>query len=124
MQTHDSLFSLYSHNLKPLLSRLNDFIVKSKNNGKRLYYFFNTIFKSCFFQRDSLYREAKRDFNQEFKRGTFSRREINLINYAIRPVDEFFFLLEVNKSELIGDQRSWRSLSIRNLENNTSFCIS
>lgn len=27
--------------------------------------------------------KQKRDFNREFKRGSFSRREINLINYAI-----------------------------------------
>lgn len=49
---------------------------------------FLRFFRVMFFQR-----EAKRDFNQEFKRGIFSRREINLINYAIEPVDEFFFLL-------------------------------
>ena len=39
-----------------------------------------------FFQRDSMISrnaKQKRDFNREFKRGSFSRREINLINYAI-----------------------------------------
>lgn len=62
---------------------------------------FLRFFRVVFFQR-----EAKRDFNQEFKRGIFSRREINLINYAIEPVDEFFFLLKVNKSEMIANHGS------------------
>lgn len=62
---------------------------------------FLRFFRVMFFQR-----EAKRDFNQEFKRGIFSRREINLINYAIEPVDEFFFLLKVNKSEMIANHGS------------------
>lgn len=62
---------------------------------------FLRFFRVVFFQR-----EAKRDFNQEFKWEIFSQREINLINYAIEPVDEFFFLLEVNKSEMIANHGS------------------